>query len=119
MIEVDKKYKIAIDADSELASALNQQDIKSHGLLGTVTHIHQFGFLFKLDALPKKGAADVNILWNILKWIMKVEDIDEMSRCGQNWYVNLFANFYTKLTKYHCFLCGYPNVVDGEVVELK
>lgn len=40
-------------------------------------------------------------------------------RCGQPWYVDVYANLDTVLSKYYCYLCGYPDLTEGIIIELK
>ena len=76
MIEVGKKYFIAIDEDSELAGDLQRssasKDINCGRLLGKIEYLHAYGFLFKLERYPK--VATLNIKWDILKFIYNEED---------------------------------------------
>lgn len=77
MIEVGKKYIISIEQKSRLASDLwttfgERSD--AHRIHGEVTHLHSFGFIFKLDVEKFPKAAEVNVLWNILKWIIPDEE---------------------------------------------
>ena len=73
MIEVGKKYVIAIVEDSRLDKDLELTDdtVDIRRMIGEIKYIHLYGFIFKLDGFPK--IAPLNVLWDTLRWIYPEE----------------------------------------------
>lgn len=76
MIEKGKEYYISVKEDGSLAKMLvHTPDVNLNRLVGTIEHVHAFGFLFKLDKENFPKMATLNVHWEELRFIYTEEDV--------------------------------------------